>query len=369
MFNFRQYNLKKLNFPILVVVLSLSIVSLIVVNIVSDQLFIKQLIGLILGIILCAAISIIDYHTICSYAVIFYIISVVSLILVQIPGIGYTKNNATRWVNIFGIKLQPSEMAKVFTIIVMTQFFTIFKDSINEAKTIVIGFVVALVPIILIFIQPDLSSSLVILFFLFIMLYSAGISNRIVVTGLLLFIPICGLGFWYILQPGQKLLNEYQQIRILGLLHPDEYADKMFQQNKSVAVITRGKLYGIFNNSTGTEELGSKKLPIVESDFIFAAISEILGFIGTVVIMALLMILILKCLSVAKKAKDSTGKLLCVGVSAMFMFQVFANIGVVTRILPNTGLPLPFLSSGLSSSFSFFMAIGMVINVGLQSKK
>jgi len=165
MFNFRQYNLKKLNFPILVVVLSLSIVSLIVVNIVSDQLFIKQLIGLILGIILCAAISIIDYHTICSYAVIFYIISVVSLILVQIPGIGYTKNNATRWVNIFGIKLQPSEMAKVFTIIVMTQFFTIFKDSINEAKTIVIGFVVALVPIILIFIQPDLSSSLVILFF------------------------------------------------------------------------------------------------------------------------------------------------------------------------------------------------------------
>ena len=109
-------------------------------------------------------------------------------------------------------------------------------------------------------------------------------------------------------------------------------------------------------------------MPIVESDFIFSAAGEVLGFIGTGILLILLLVLVFRCLNVAKRAKDYTGKLICIGVSAMLMFQVFVNIGVVTRLLPNTGLPLPFISYGLSALLSYMAAIGLVINVGLQGR-
>ena len=141
----------------------------------------------------------------------------------------------------------------------------------------------------------------------------------------------------------------------------------MYQQNKSVNMISDGKLYGIFNGGS-VEDLSCIRLPIIESDFIFTSVGETLGFIGSTTIIILLMILVFKCLSTAKKAKDFTGRMICIGVSAMFMFQVFANIGVVVRILPNTGLPLPFISYGLSALLSYFAAIGIVLNIGLQGK-
>ena len=153
--------------------------------------------------------------------------------------------------------------------------------------------------------------------------------------------------------------------RILGLLNPEKYPDLMFQQNKSVNIIGNGKLYGLFNGGS-TKDLGCLSMPIVESDFIFSAAGEVFGFIGAGLLIVLLLVLVFKCLKIAKRAKDYTGKLICVGVSAMFMFQTFANIGVVTRILPNTGLPLPFLSYGLSALLSYMAAIGVVLNIGLQ---
>lgn len=363
--NLKQYNFKKLDIPLIFVVAVLVSVGTYLINLVDKSLTTKQIFGVILGIIVCVAITLIDYHVICNLAIILYGIGILLLILVQIPGIGKTVYGATRWLDFKIVQIQPSELCKVIMIIVMAYFFTLFRDTINSGKTLLIAIVVMAIPTLLIFNQPDLSSSMVLMFFFVVMLYSAGLSYRIIVPTLIVSVPLIITVIWYVCQPYQVLLDEYQQKRILGLLNPEDYPDLMFQQNKAVNIIGKGKLYGLFNGGS-KEDLSCLNMPIVESDFIFSAIGEVFGFLGAGLVIVILLFLVFRCLKIAKKAKDYTGKLICIGVSAMFMFQVFANIGVVTRILPNTGLPLPFLSYGLSALLSYMAAIGLVLNIGLQ---
>ena len=363
--NFKQYNYKKLDITLIFVVAVIVSVGTYLISVVDESLTTKQILGVILGIVVCAAVTLIDYHTICNMAIILYVIGLILLILVQIPGIGVTVYGATRWLDFYIIQIQPSELCKVIMIIVMSYYFSLFRDTLNTWKTLIIGMVIMGIPILLIFNQPDLSSSLVLVFFFVMMLYGAGLSYKIIVPCLIVGIPAVIGVIWYVCQPYQVLLDDYQQKRILGLLNPEDYPDLMFQQNKAVNIIGKGKLYGLFNGGS-TKDLSCLSMPIVESDFIFSAIGEAFGFIGSVLIIVLLLILVFRCLKTAKKAKDYTGKLICIGVSAMFMFQVFANIGVVTRILPNTGLPLPFLSYGLSALLSYMAALGLVLNIGLQ---
>ena len=141
-----------------------------------------------------------------------------------------------------------------------------------------------------------------------------------------------------------------------------------WQQLCSIQAIGTGKLYGKLLLEGPSTPRNYDIVGVNESDFIWSVIGEEFGFIGGCIILLLLAIIIFICLLTARKAKDRLGKLICIGISAMFMFQVFANIGVATMILPNTGLPLPFLSNGLSSLISSMIAIGLVLNIGLQQK-
>jgi rod shape determining protein RodA len=142
----------------------------------------------------------------------------------------------------------------------------------------------------------------------------------------------------------------------------------MYQQDNSIQVIGSGKLIGKLLTE-GEEAIQSDTyVPISESDFIFSVVGEALGFIGGCVIIVILSVIIFKCISIARHAPDFMGMLIAVGVASMFMFQVFVNIGVATALLPNTGIPLPFVSYGLSSMVSSMIAIGLVINISLQRK-
>ncbi|MCR5609276.1 MAG: FtsW/RodA/SpoVE family cell cycle protein [Lachnospiraceae bacterium] len=368
MLNIKQYNLKKLNISLILVVMVLVVTGASLIHIVKPRLFTKQIIGIMLGMCVCFVLTFIDYHLVCNYSLILYAIGVILLLLIQVPGLGSGYNGSIRWIKIGDLfTIQPSEICKIIMIIVLAQLLTQFNESINNIKTLGIIIGVVSLPVLLIFIQPDLSSSLVLIFFFVIMLYYAGISYKIIIPAFAMMVPTVAIVIWYVCQPYQKIIKSYQQKRILGLFYPDLFPDIMFQQNKSVDMIERGKLYGILDGSS-TENLTCKRLPIVESDFIFTSVGEVVGFIGSFVIIALLMVLVFKCFSIARNARDFTGKMICTGVSALFMFQIFANIGVVTRLLPNTGLPLPFLSYGVSALFSYFAAIGIVLNVGLQGK-
>lgn len=204
---------------------------------------------------------------------------------------------------------------------------------------------------------------------LIMMLASSGIGHKILAPDAAVVVPAVGVLFWYILQPNQKLLRGYQLARITGWLHPEkEGLGVMYQQNNSVLSIASGKLYGkLLDGSTTARNYTS--VDVRESDFIWTPISEEFGFIGCMVVLALLSIIIIKCFLAAKNARDYMGMMIAVGIGAMFCFQTFFNIGVATSLLPNTGLPLPFLSNGLTSLISNMMAIGILLNVGIQPNR
>ena len=165
-------------------------------------------------------------------------------------------------------------------------------------------------------------------------------------------------------------MKPYQLERITGFLNPESEAlGIMYQQNNSVLSIASGKLYGKRLMEGASESRNYNTVDVIESDFIWTPISEEFGFIGCMVVLALLSIIIIKCFITAKRARDYMGMMIAIGIGSMFCFQIFFNIGVATSILPNTGLPLPFLSNGLSSLLSNMMAIGILINIRIQPNR
>ena len=201
------------------------------------------------------------------------------------------------------------------------------------------------------------------------MLACSGIGHKILGPIAAVIIPVIGFLFWYIQQPNQHLLRGYQLDRIMGWLHPEnKQLGVMYQQNNSVLSIASGRLYGKLLDGNSTAR-NYTSVDVTESDFVWTPISEEFGFIGCMAILILLSVIIIKCFIAAKNAKDYMGMMIAVGIGAMFCFQTFFNIGVATSLLPNTGLPLPFLSNGLSSLIGNMMAIGILINIGIQPNR
>jgi rod shape determining protein RodA len=158
--------------------------------------------------------------------------------------------------------------------------------------------------------------------------------------------------------------------RVLSFLSDDE-SDELtgdYQQNQSIGAIASGGLQGKLIFSEGDYKYYSE-IYAKESDFVFAIIGEEFGFIGSFLIIVLYALLVVRCVSISYHAPDYIGKLICMGVSAYFMFQIFSNIGVATMLIPNTGLPLPFVSNGLTSLISSMIAVGLVLNIGMRRKE
>lgn len=370
MFKFKEYDFKQYNYLILIIVLILGSIGAYMIRLVqtdTENLFGKHIFGLVVGITGAIILSLIDFHFICKFYVVLYLINLILLIMVKLFGVNI--NYAQRWLDLKFFNLQPSELSKIILIIFLAKFFTIFKHRINTFFVLTMTVVLMAIPTFLILTQTDLSTSMVIMFIIVMMLFAAGLSWRIILPVLIVGIPsFLGL-FWYIQQDYQGLLSRTQQERVLSILNPELYPKIMYQQSNSMQAIGSGQLFGKLFLENTSEVRGYKYVPINESDFIFSVAGEELGFIGSCMILLLFAILIYKCLRIAKKAPDYTGMLIAVGIASMFMFQVFVNVGVATAVLPNTGIPLPFLSSGLSSLMSGMMAIGIILNIRLQQKK
>ena len=223
----------------------------------------------------------------------------------------------------------------------------------------------------LIIAQPDLSTTLVFVFLFCVLMFVAGLSFKIIGGVLLLAVPSVVLLFWYIQQPFQVLLKDYQVDRLMSFLNPSDYLlTTYYQQYNSIMAIGSGMLTGKgLNNNTITSVKGGDFISEPQTDFIFAVVGEELGFIGCCVVIGLLAFIIAECLIIAANARDLCGKLLASGIAAVITFQTFVNIGVATGIIANTGLPLPFVSYGLSSLLSNFIGIGLVLNIGLQRNR
>ncbi len=367
MFNFKKYDLKNYNVSLIVLVVILSSIGVYLISIAQksgERLVEKQILGLILGLTVAIIVSFIDYHFIGQFYIVLYIIGLGLLVAVKMFGVG--EYGATRWLYLKYFTFQPSELCKVIMIIFLAKYFTIFKEKINSFPVILGSIILMAIPIFLVLSQPDLSSSLVFIFIFVMMVYAAGLSYKVILPVLIIGIPLVLGLFWYVQQDYQVLLSPNQQMRVLSILNPEEYEGTMYQQENSITVIGSGGLTGKLLEE-GTEGiLSDTYVPVSESDFIFSVAGESFGFLGTFTILFIYLLIIIIILMAARSAPDFMGMLIATGVACMLMFQVFVNIGVVTAILPNTGLPLPFLSYGLSSLISNMIAIGLVLNISLQ---
>lgn len=374
MFNFRQYDWKKYNFSLIGVVTVLMFISAYLVKWAADSdlksaYFKGQISSMIFGIIIAVVVSLIDYHFICQFVSLYYILGLILLFLTRFSPLGTDLGTTCyRWLKL-GINFQPSEVCKLFLILALAVFFTKNYEQLDRFRTLVLAGLIAFGLTILIMAQPDLSSSLVMVFIFVMMVFASGMSYKILSPVVICVIPALIGVIWYCQQPYQKLLKPYQYDRIFGFLHPEDVANStMFQQNHSVQAIASGQLIGKALSDSATTVRSYFYVDVRESDFIFSVIGEELGFVGSCLVILLLAVVIFKCWSTACKARDYLGKMIAIGIASMFMFQVFANIGVACRILPNTGLPLPFLSRGLTSLLGCSTGIGIVLNIGLQTK-
>lgn len=266
---------------------------------------------------------------------------------------------------------QPSELSKILVVVFFAKFLMNHEDDLNSAATILKAVGLIAPTLILIVLQPDLSTTLSIALVFCAMMYLAGLSYRFIGTLIAILVPVTIIFISIVVQPNQPFLHDYQQKRILAWLEPQKYAsDEAYQQNNAIMAIGSGQLTGKgLNNNTTTSVKNGNFISEPQTDFIFAIVGEELGFVGCCIVIGLLLLIVVQCILIGLRAQDLAGRIICCGVAAQIGFQSFINIGVATGILPNTGIPLPFVSYGLTSLISLYMGIGIVLNIGLQPKK
>lgn len=328
----------------------------------------KQVIGAIICIIGLITLSLISYKFISKFYIILYVFNIVMLASVLL--FGSNTNGATRWIGSDDfVKVQPSEFSKIIMIICAARFLSDHKETINTAKTLLSYALFCAVPLILIVREPDLSTTIDLFVILFVMLFVSGLSYKVILIGALCLIPLAGSFLWYIQQPNHVFIQDYWVQRILSHLYPEDYEDTIYQQENSVMAIGSGQLTGKgLNNSTLATVKDANFISEQQTDFIFSVVGEELGFVGSSILIITLGLIVLQCIKIARKANDDKGTYIATGVATLIGFQTFINIGVATSLLPNTGIPLPFISYGLSSLVSSCAGIGLVINVSLQRR-
>ncbi len=382
MFKAKGYSISNYKFSVLIITSLLSAIGLIVLQKITatgnTSMFSKQLVGLFAGIIIAVIMSFIDYHFILKLCIPLYGLNLLLMLVCKFVNqsmfpyfYGKSIDEARRWIHIGGAggtDIMPSEITKIVIIICLAKVLVSLEGKLNKPGSLFTVFLVVIIPVLLVFDQPDLSTTIVICSTILIMLFIAGLSYKIILPVLGVTIPLL-IGFlWYVQQDyADLLLKPWQRERILAILHPEDYPDLMYQQNNAAAAMESGDLFG--KMITGSEEFRlTRYVPVVESDFIFSAVGEELGFMGTFFVIALFLAFLFVALNVAINARDKYGLYIAGGIAAMITIQALVNIGVVISLLPNTGIPLPFMSSGLSSLLTNFATIGILINVGLQNK-
>ena len=348
--------------------LAISIIGILSVGSAEKSLQSKQIYGLIIGVVLMLVLSFIDYTVLLKLWWLIYAVNIVLLVLVLT--VGEVHGGAKRWLNI-GIAVQPSETAKIMLILFYAQFIMKFKDKMKEIWVILLSVALMIPPLLLIAKQPDLSTTIVVFLVLITVLFIGEIPYKYVLAVLGVAVPAAVLLFIYVLQPNQKLLDTYQQKRILAWLHPEQYElEEAYQQLNSVMAIGSGQLTGKgLNNNVVNSVKNGNFISKPQTDFIFTIIGEELGFVGSAIVIALLLGIVVECFVIAFKSKDISGRVVAGGMGALIGFQGMLNIAVATGLLPNTGLPLPFVSAGLTSMVSLYIGMGFVLNVGLQCEQ
>lgn len=371
-----DFNLKNYGFLQLIVCVALNIAGLIFVqSSVGERIysFMSQLGISIASLIICLLISFLNLKKVMPKYYWFFAISVFALLLVQITGTAYGRNSI-RWIRIpfVNMEIQPSEFAKLFLILFSAKYMEKLDIQINQFGNLFKLFIFYFIPFLLIFIQPNLSSSLIFTAIFVAMLFASKLKFRwfLIFGGIfaLIFILVySSVRFGFI--DNIPFLRDYQKNRIESFFIPTEKNEAQYQQENSVIAIGSGKVTGKgINNDSPNSVKNGNWLAEAQNDFIFAVVGEEVGFVGSVIIILLYVFLIISCIVIASKQREYYKNLICIGVAAWLAIQTFINIGVATSLIPNTGVPLPFFSQGGSSLLSIYMGIGFVLNIRRETR-
>ena len=373
---FKQYKLKNYHFQLILYICALTVIGIFVIGSARPDLQPKQIFGFVVGICIMIAVSLIDYSFLLKFPWLYYVLMIGLLLMVEF--FGKNVNGAQRWLELggedSGITIQPSEFAKLAIVAFFAYLFAKTQEELSTLKNILISCIFAGIPLVLILKQPDLSTTIVTAVIFVSLLFIAGLSYKIVLTVLAIAVPSVIAALMYIIQLAKSTNADYpyQLDRIMAWLYPNDprWTSKAIQQQNSIMAIGSGQLLGKgLNNSEATSMLNTNYILEPQTDFIFAVIGEELGFVGCSIVAVLLFLTVVECIYIGSRAKDLQGRLFCCGMATWIGFQSFVNIGVNTGLLPNTGVPLPFVSYGLSSVIAIYIGMGFVLNIGLQPKK
>jgi len=322
------------------------------------------------GTVLMLVFACIDYRLIGRLYLIIYVLLMALLLALFIMGPDPVTNTA-RWLPIpvpgGEISLQPSEFAKIFMIIFLAKVLDVKKDSFNRILWLALILLTIAVPVLFVATQPSLSAALVIAFASLVVLFTAGLKFRYILIAAAIIIPVL-LFLWFDLQREDPLLlyrifEPYQVRRLRTNLYPIPGSDEWRQIENSRRAIAAGGLTGrgFMNNQI--------YLILAHNDTVFAVVAEQFGFVGSAALIGAILIMVVKCILIALRAIDLQGRLIAAGVAGMLLFETFVHVGVVTGMLPTTGMPFPFVSYGGSMIWVHMIAMGMVLNVGLRREK
>lgn len=319
-----------------------------------------MLLAVLVGTVMCVIISYIDYELVLRFwMVIGGICLLMMLLLFPFGSAPPDRPDAKTWFDFKVINFQPSELFKIAFIITFSVHLDYVGDEINKIKNALLLCVHGGIPAVLVILTGDLGSALVFVFIFIGMMFASGLAARYFAAAgavILAAVPILWFGFF----------SDFQKGRILAVYSPDKldtalYKKYIFQQQQSVNAIGSGKFFG--RGLLKGAYTQSHSVPVNDSDMIFSVVGEEFGFIGAFAALALIALIIIKIISVGKKANTNMGSLICYGTAVMIGSQAIMNIGMCLKLLPCIGITLPFFSSGGSSNLCIYIAIGLVMSI------
>jgi len=324
----------------------------------------RQAVYLGVGVLLMVVLSRLDYARLRPLKRGIYAALILSILAVL--AVGRTARGSQRAINLSSFSFQASELGKVLLIVALSAFVVARSRRIADRDTTAQVMLGALIPAMLVIVQPDLGSGMVYIVIAFTLLFIAGTSWK--QLGALVALGVVSLTFVLVAAPaaGVHVLKPYQVQRLTAFLHPSTNAQKEgYQQEESKIAIGSGGKTGRGENATQTR---LNFVPEDHTDFIFAAVGEQYGFLGASIVLSLFGLLIWRALRILLMAKDLFGSLVAAGVAAMLCFQVFVNVGMTIGIMPITGVTLPLMSYGGSSVITTLLAVGLLQSIYLQAR-
>ncbi|MDR2182645.1 MAG: FtsW/RodA/SpoVE family cell cycle protein [Clostridiales bacterium] len=363
---------RSFDYTLLVLVVALAFFGLLIIGSATglgngnvSPVFINQLIFLVTGLGIMMFMAFVNYEFISKFYIPIYVVNIALLVIVLFMP---DTRGVARWIGMeiggFEFGIQPSEFTKIFMIVVLAKIIDKYRDKINNPLVLLVIFAMTALPVVLINMQLSFSASIVSLVIMLAMLYAGKISYKYVAIVAVVIVP--ALLFFYIDLHAENpilidnILTPWQQSRIWYFLYP-EYGDGagIWQNERAIMAMSSGLLTGrgLFNNQI--------HVPEATNDFILSIIGAEFGFIGSVAVLLVALLIVLRCLMIAHRSEVFLGKLIATGVAVTIAFQAFTHVAINAWLLPNTGMNFPFVSSGGSSLWVFMAMIGLVLNVGM----